>query len=317
MFTTRLKISVLIPVHSTQYLRETLDSISGQTIDFEKFIVLLIADRVRSEDIRDIVGDSQFNFMILASTESGIVNALNTGVNSVTTEFIARMDADDIMMPERLESQLAKLESRKNLVGTGSAMILMDENQIDFGKVIYPSNSFLIRKLLPYKNVIGHPTMMMRTSALRQVGGYREIESEDWELWNRLSEVGKITNIKKPLIRYRIHRNQISKKSKKSETELSSIMQLLRLLRINQIEDFPHKNENVVEWKSRVSCHIAMRGTLKKIEKSQRGRTAALRILGGGAGVSRVKKVLRVLSAARHSPLEVGLLIVQRNSRFF
>ena len=142
-----LKISVLIPVHSTQYLRETLDSISSQTIDFEKFIVLIIADRVRPEEIREIVGDTRFKYTILVSTEPGIVNALNTGVNSVNTEFIARMDADDIMEPERLELQLAKLESQKNLVAVGSAMILMDENQKVFGKVTYPSNSFLFENL--------------------------------------------------------------------------------------------------------------------------------------------------------------------------
>ena len=317
MSTKILKISVLIPVHSTQYLRETLDSISSQTIDFEKFIVLIIADRVRPEEIREIVGDTRFKYTILVSTEPGIVNALNTGVNSVKTEFIARMDADDIMMPERLELQLAKLESQKNLVGVGSAMILMDENQKDFGKVTYPSNSFFIRKLLPYKNVFGHPTMMIRTSSLRQVGGYREIESEDWELWNRLIEIGKMKNIKKPLIRYRIHRNQFSKKSEKSETELSCMMQQLRLLRINQIDEFPFKNETVEDWTIRISAHNSMRGTIKKIEKSQRRRATALVVLGAGDGASRIRRILRVLSAAKHSPLEVGLLIFQRNFRFF
>ena len=317
MPTTQVRISVLIPVHSTEFLHETLESISAQTIHHEKFIVILVADRVQPEEIRKVVGESRFKYTILESKGHGIVAALNTGITSANTEFIARMDADDIMMPERLEYQLAELDSQKKLVGIGGAMLLMDENQIDFGKVTYPSNVFLIRKLLPYKNVFGHPTMMMRTSALQQAGGYREIESEDWELWNRLIEIGDMTNSKKPLIRYRIHRNQISRKSKYSEVELSSIMRTLKLLRFNQVEDFPKRNETLDAWKNRISAYTALGEILQSIEKSQSGRTAALKILGEEKGGSRLKKVFLGLRAARYSPLEVGLLIARRIFRNF
>ena len=106
----KAKVTVLIPCHSLQYLEQSIKSIEGQTLSKERFDVILIADRIDLTEADRILGKFTIKHTIIESHIPGIVPALNLGLSHLKSKYIARMDEDDVMMPNRLEKQMKFLE---------------------------------------------------------------------------------------------------------------------------------------------------------------------------------------------------------------
>jgi glycosyltransferase involved in cell wall biosynthesis len=310
------KVTILIPVKSLEYLFATLTSVSFQTLPLEKFEVLLISDRAPIDEIRKIASIFSFEYRILESTNPGIVPALNLGIEATDNDFIARMDADDLMIPNRLESQLSELIKRDDLVGIGGGMIFFDNDSDDLGRVCYPKSNYAIKRILPYKNVFGHPTMMLRTSAVRQVGMYRQVKSEDWDLWNRLIEIGKMTNLRLPVIKYRLHSQQISQINPSVESEISMFIQLSKKLRAIGNEDFPGINQSIQEWIESLGSNCATKGLILRLDRQQKRRILAQSVLAQSMGRRKHAIVIKLFQSMRASLFEVLLTLLQKVYRY-
>jgi len=147
---------------------------------------------------------------------NGLVDALNTGLQHVQTEFCARMDADDIALHGRLRRQLEILQTHPNTVLVSGLVRYIDEsgdllpgiNWIERG---IPVDKSKIRSRLKTENCIFHPTVMFRTAAVRSVGGYTNNypHIEDYDLWLRLLQKGDFETLDFPVLLYRIHPSQI------------------------------------------------------------------------------------------------------------
>lgn len=210
-----IPISVLIPVHNAEpYVEAAINSILRQTFgDFE----IIAVDDGSTDSSRQILGKiaaSDPRLRVISRPNTGIVGALNDGLAEANGEFIARMDADDIALPERFSKQINYLRSSPDCVAVGTAFVYMD----DRGKLLKwnprPLEHEEIEKCLLQGNggAIIHPTVMMRRNAVDRVGGYRAAAQwiEDLDLYLRLARIGRLANLPEALLHYRYHEQSVN-----------------------------------------------------------------------------------------------------------
>jgi glycosyltransferase involved in cell wall biosynthesis len=212
------KVTVLLPVYNAGgYLAPAVESILGQTLrDFE----LLAIDDGSADDSRGMLeryAHRDPRIRVISRPNRGLTATLNEGIEAARGDYIARMDADDEMAPERLARQVALLEARPDVGVVFSGVTLIDAA----GRVIahLPSGTVdperFHRRLLEGRNSIVHPTVTMRTAIARAVGGYPEDypHAEDYAMWLRMAEHTHFECCPEPLLRYRLLEASVSSKN--------------------------------------------------------------------------------------------------------
>ena len=193
------RVSVLMPVYNAaEMLEETLESIAAQS--FADFEVVAVDDG--SEDGRgDILrewGEKDRRFKVLLEEHRGIVEAPNKGLEVCEGEFVARMDADDRMHPERLAKQVAMLEGDGGLSVASCLVETFPREEVGEGMIIYEQwlNGLVeggdIEREFFIESPIANPSAMMRREELVGLGGYWDRGwPEDYDLWLRYRAAGK------------------------------------------------------------------------------------------------------------------------------
>jgi glycosyltransferase involved in cell wall biosynthesis len=209
-------VSVLMPVYNAErYLREAIESILGQTFrDFE-FIIVDDGSTDRSSQILLEFASRDARIRILSRPNTGIVGALNDGLALCTADLVARMDADDIALPERFAEQVRYMNDHPDCVLVGSRVLLIDPDGAPIRQWVDElSHDQIDQSHLARGWPVVHPTVMIRRHALNQLGGYREQYAtlEDLDLFLRLAEIGQLANHPKVLLKYRQHFNSICHK---------------------------------------------------------------------------------------------------------
>ena len=204
-------ISILIPCHSLKYLRQSVESVANQTLPYEMFEVVLVGDRIDLAQTREILKNSSINFRILESLNPGIVPALNLGLSAISSKYVARMDDDDIMLPDRLQKQFNFLEENPAHQAVGGQLQFIDENGDHLGYSRYERKVDKNSKSLLRVSPLAHPATMFVREKVIEIGGYRDFLPEDWDLWVRLCENGSVANLDDVVLKYRTHRNQLSR----------------------------------------------------------------------------------------------------------
>lgn len=199
-----------MPVYNAgKYLKDAIESILNQS--FSEFELLIINDGSvdGSHDIIRSFNDSRIVY-IRHEVNQGLVAALNTGLEAATGKYIARMDQDDIALAHRLEKQIAYMEKDPSCILLGTQVQVLGETKTS---AMYGDNDQL-RTALLFGTSFAHPTVMMRSSSLRENNIRYEEEfkhAEDYRLWTRLTSYGKIANLKDICLYYRRHPTQYSK----------------------------------------------------------------------------------------------------------
>lgn len=233
-------VSVLLPVYNAgTYLQESVTSILNQTFTFFE---LLILDDGSTDGCTDFLNHIPDKRIHLIKRKHNYIATLNKGLSIARGKYIARMDADDKMLPTRLEEQVAVLEANENIVMCASYMQRMGGNEV--------YNSGLEGKIQPFAhilllgNFISHPTVMLRTDYLRTyLLKYREkyIYAEDYKLWAEIACLGGILYIiPKPLLEYRISDGQVSRVHNQQQLETAARIrnELLNFLIKNKSHDY-------------------------------------------------------------------------------
>lgn len=204
-------ISVLLPIHGNgEYLSATLQSILDQqftgTIE-----TVLVLDRC-ADYVYSIIEKFQKELkpIVLTSHKPGLVEALNLGIGNASSNLIARIDSDDIMLENRLATQFEFMQFHPNVVALGTSVIEIDLTEKEIGFRKYPSTEASTRSGMRKQCVIAHPSTIIRRKELIDVGMYRNFfeYAEDYDLWLRLITVGEILSLETPLTKYRVHGNQ-------------------------------------------------------------------------------------------------------------
>jgi glycosyltransferase involved in cell wall biosynthesis len=214
---SRPMISVLIPIfNGERYLQESLESIKSQTfIDFE---ILLIDDGSTDGSMSILKRFAQHDkrVRVISKTNSGLTDTLNHGLLECRGNWIARMDQDDIASPKRLELQVKKFESDDALVLVGSDFATFDE-QTQKTKLyrVPPTHEQLVERLERLRGFFPHSSALIHAETIRRIGGYDPLAlfNEDWDLWLRLSDCGKISSVTEPLVTIRKHPQQMTANS--------------------------------------------------------------------------------------------------------
>ena len=207
-------VSVVMPVYNAErYLRAAVESVLGQT--FRDFELICVDDGSRDSSLatlREYEGRDP-RMRIVSRANTGIVGALNDGLQEARGELVARMDSDDISLAERFEKQVAFLNANPDHVLVGSQVMLIDPEGAD----LCPKRDteFTHERIdwahLNHRWPLVHPTVMMRKSAVDAVGQYRTKYQwlEDLDLFLRLAEVGKLASLPDVLLRYRLHTGSV------------------------------------------------------------------------------------------------------------
>jgi len=144
---------------------------------------------------------------------------------------VARIDADDLMLPNRLSVQVNFLIKFPTIDCVGSQVGFIGENISRSARTCYPEKSLDISKALRIRNVIAHPSVVYKKSKVQEVGSYREEYNgaEDYDLWLRLDNGRNIANIHDVLTLYRVHEDQETSKNSKTQFDLDNKVRIRNL----------------------------------------------------------------------------------------
>jgi len=206
------KVSVLMSVYNGEkYLCEAIDSILNQNFkDFE----FLIIDDCSTDGSADIIRSYTDPRIRLIQNEKniGLTRSLNKGLKLANAQYIARMDADDISLPNRFEKQVRFLQENPAHVAVGCWILWVDRDGDPIRQEYQvPSHEEIERIFLRGRGGLPHPASMFRKESALSVGGYRlEYEyAEDVDFFLRLGEQGRFANLQEVLLKYRQHLNSV------------------------------------------------------------------------------------------------------------
>ena len=214
-------ITVLMPVYNAeQHLAEAIDSILAQ--DYRDFEFIIINDGSTDGSESIILGYSDPRITYVKNEQNlRLISTLNKGLELARGKYIARMDADDISLPNRFSEQLAFLEQHPNVGVVGTWFH-------SFGSVDsivkYPTSDSEIKYMALYQCPFCHPSVVLRASTIRDNALKYSMDyphAEDYEFWLQMARVSKLANLNQVLFKYRIHQESISKKEATTQHSLS------------------------------------------------------------------------------------------------
>lgn len=216
-------VTVLMPVYNgALHLCEAIDSILSQTMKDFEFLIVDDGSTDNSSSIIKSYNDNRINF-IKNSNNLGLVYSLNRGISLASGEYIARMDADDISLPKRLELQIKAIqENNVDICGSW----FQYHGQHDKRIIRHPENDVNIKIKLLFEVPFAHPTVVMKKKVARDLGYLSEWDKvEDYDLWVRAVKNNyKMMNVQEVLLKYRVHNNQVSEKHSREQHEKLKII---------------------------------------------------------------------------------------------
>lgn len=214
-----MKISVVMSAYNAEkYLREAMDSILSQT--FADFQLIVIDDKstdasgailkeYAARDARVVVLENEENM--------GLTKSLNRGLSIARGEYIARMDADDISVPDRFQKQVDFLDSHPDYSFVSCIGRYIDEDGKEEQLRLFPETNEEIYAMMPKVDAVMHPGVMFRREDIAKIGNYCEDFRvvQDYDLWFRGMAAGyKFYNIQEPLVLFRRNDSYNTRKSK-------------------------------------------------------------------------------------------------------
>jgi hypothetical protein len=300
-----LKVSVLMAAYNAEtFLRPAIDSVLNQTLrDFELIIVNDgsrdgTADIVRSYADPRIVYHPQENH--------GLARSLNTGLNLARGEYVARMDADDISTPDRLELQAAYLDAQAKVAVVGGCYEVFDDERGTLETFVALPEERDIKNEFYIRNPYGHGSVMFRRDMAMAEGGYDEVfPIEDYEMWWRLSQKYAIGNVPSVIYKWRLVQSGISHGG--SDKRQAPILEMVNRVWSAADPVLPAP----AQIKAEVGRYGAMRSPLaaRLAEQYLYDQYAlGLAMIGRGRGRQGWAHIARVLAAAPRSAVQLSNL---------
>ncbi|CAG5007983.1 D-inositol-3-phosphate glycosyltransferase [Dyadobacter sp. CECT 9275] len=214
------KVTVLMPVYNAQaFLNKAMESILCQTFTNFEFLIINDGSTDNSENIIQSYSDPRISYYRNEKNE-GIIGTLNKGISLAKGKYIARMDADDISLPERLMRQTSFLDDNPvyALVATQISLIDSEGHSAGEWKDDLITGSDQIKRKMPFTNCIAHPSVMIKTEIINHYKyNTKQRNNEDYDLWLRLLSDGyRIAKLSERLLLYRQTDFSITAKANKA-----------------------------------------------------------------------------------------------------
>ncbi|MEL7114180.1 MAG: glycosyltransferase [Pseudomonadota bacterium] len=202
------RVSVLLPVYNGgAYLEAAVQSLLDQTFGDFEIIAIDDGSKDTSRATLDRLARDEARLKVISRENRGLIATLNEAMDRARGVYLARMDADDIALPDRFAAQVAFLDAHPDVVAVGTRALLVDAE----GWPLRPFAEKTTHAEIDAAHLEGrggtivHPAAMIRAEALRAVGGYddRYPHAEDLDLFLRLGEQGQLANLPEILFHYR------------------------------------------------------------------------------------------------------------------
>ena len=198
-------VSIVIPVHNgEQYIKESIDSCINQT--YHEIEIIVVDDKSEDSTLRILGEYGERIIVIPVEKQNGLGNVINIGIRASKGKYIARMDADDVMYPTRIEKQVEYLESNPNCVAVGGQIDIIDINSKITGHREYALHDKDLKKNRFIFQPFAHPAVTLRKSTVEEIGLYPENmwKVEDVKFFLTLSTKGEFANIPNTVLKYRM-----------------------------------------------------------------------------------------------------------------
>ena len=209
-----------------RYLRPAVESILAQTFaDFE-FVIIDDGSTDASPSILRQYADRDPRVVVTVRAHKGVPATLNEAFAMSRGKYIARMDCDDVALPERFARQVALLDADPAVACTGGSFQLIDGRGRLLTTLNPPADDAAIQaKLLRGHTAICHSCAMIRRMAMERVGGYdtRFTTAQDLDLWLRLGEVGTLANLAETVLQFRLHESSVSETKREQQREMGRL----------------------------------------------------------------------------------------------
>lgn len=201
-----------MPVYNGgQYLAGAVKSILAQTFSDFEFVIVDDGSNDGSSAVLAHLASQDSRIRLISQANTGLLGALNNGLRACRGEFIARMDADDIALPNRFWLQVNYLREHPDAVAVGSRVLMIDPDGVPIAEHWkLATHDDIDRDNMAGNCAMCHPSAMFRRSAIESIGGYRFAYAEDHDLWLRLGEIGRLANLGEILLKYRMHLANLS-----------------------------------------------------------------------------------------------------------
>jgi Glycosyl transferase family 2 len=206
-------VSVLLAVHNdARFLREAIDSVLNQTL---RDLELLVIDDASNDETPAVLAsvDDPRLVVLRNDDQAGLAASLNRGLDQATGTYVARLDADDVALPERLERQVERLRGDSHTAVVGTAIADLDQHGGRGRTHVMPLGARPLRWHALFSSPFFHPTVLVDREALGANGLRYDpafLESEDYDLWTRLFAFADGDNLSEPLVLKRVHAGQAS-----------------------------------------------------------------------------------------------------------
>ncbi len=222
-------VSVIMSVYNGEaYLREAIDSILNQTFTDFEFLIIDDTSTDGSAEITKSYNDDRIKLVI--NTENiGLTRSLNKGIDLAKGRYIARMDADDISVDNRIKLQFEYMEANKDIMVLGGYYKFISNGKIS---TELPLKYNEVKLFALTQCPIAHPTAFIKKTVFYEYAFRYDTSfafAQDYDLWTRILELGKIENLPEVLLHYRTHQGQVSSTQNAKQTEYSNKIRLRQL----------------------------------------------------------------------------------------
>lgn len=216
-------ISVLMPVYNCDaYVQAAIDSILTQTFrDFE-FIIIDDGSKDRTAEIVKAAAARDPRIKVISRENRGIVPSLNEALDQATGELIARMDGDDISLPDRFQRQVDYLRAHPDCGLVGTQIMFMDPDGRPIAPMPNPvGHDEIVDTMMNGSESVSHPTVLFRTAVARSINGYSNQykHAEDIDFFLRMAEATTVANMPDILLHYRQHAKSIGRTQTDAQAE--------------------------------------------------------------------------------------------------
>jgi glycosyltransferase involved in cell wall biosynthesis len=208
-------VSVLMSVHNdARFVAEAVQSVLDQTLTDLELVVVDDASTDETPQLLAAFGDERIR-VLRNEQRSGLAASLNRGLDDAQGHYVARLDSDDVARADRIERQVARIETEPRVAVVGSAVADLDEHGRRGRTHVMPSGVRPLRWLALFSSPFFHPSVLvdretLDAHALRYDPEF--LESEDYDLWTRLFAFADGDNLREPLVSKRVHAGQASQR---------------------------------------------------------------------------------------------------------
>ena len=323
-------VSVVMAVYNGEkHLKEAVDSILNQT--FRDFEFIIIDDGSTDSTPAILMHHQEMDdrIHVYHQENRGLIASLNRGCELAQGRYIARMDADDVSLPERLERQVQFLNMHPDIGMLGTWMKVMDSDGVVRRTVRLPTTPALIEWSLLFGSCMAHATVMMRRDIIGRLNFYSSvaIHAEDYELWSRASLVTHLATIPETLYLYRVWEGGVTSLRPlviQQSTAIVSRAMIIRLLRSEVSSesianlrkvltglplDSPWQVDEVATLVKQLHRAYLNTHSLTRAETREVAHDAGMRLLTLAASTGRIGAVKRVRVLAQALRLSPRLLV--------